>query len=245
MKFVPLLHNGLFMFVFVIATLMTIQEKCIYQKTGLVYHRYFFIFFTIMSLDSFLMVIVSLFFGTVKKSFIYTFLIFQILLIFLAFAYFMRALIRSRVNKQDKLSFIYKFNNRSQAEVLLGLFKKQNVFAIQRLFEDSAYDGVYKLQHGMGEIFVRKKDLSAAKAIIKEFESAYKKHTLNKELKALKEELFEKGRNFNRAYCIAIGILFSVIGFYVLICSQYKVLSAVFFFASLLFFLVFYIMRKE
>ena len=63
---------------------------------------------------------------------------------------------------------IRTFENLVEGSRLKAILEDEGIEVMVRSFEDSAYDGLFVLQKGLGEIRVFKKDVEKAKRIIEE-----------------------------------------------------------------------------
>ncbi|NOX97000.1 MAG: DUF2007 domain-containing protein [Nitrospirae bacterium] len=63
---------------------------------------------------------------------------------------------------------IYTFQNVIEESRIRTALEEEGVEVLVRSFEDSAYDGIYTLQKGRGEMRVFEKDVEKAKRIIEE-----------------------------------------------------------------------------
>jgi len=63
---------------------------------------------------------------------------------------------------------VYTFENIIEGSMLRAALEEEGIEVMVRSFEDSAYDGIYTLQKGKGEIRVLNKDAERAKEIIAE-----------------------------------------------------------------------------
>jgi len=63
---------------------------------------------------------------------------------------------------------IYIFQNIIEESIIRTALEEEGIEVLVRSFEDSAYDGIYTLQKGKGEIRVFEKDVEKAKKIVQE-----------------------------------------------------------------------------
>ncbi len=63
---------------------------------------------------------------------------------------------------------VYTFENLVEGSRLKAILEEEGIEVMVRSFEDSAYDGIFVLQKGLGEIRVFKKDSERDKRIIEE-----------------------------------------------------------------------------
>ncbi len=63
---------------------------------------------------------------------------------------------------------VHTFENLVEGSRLKAILEEEGIEVMTRSFEDSAYDGIFVLQKGLGEIRVFKKDAERAKRIIEE-----------------------------------------------------------------------------
>ena len=63
---------------------------------------------------------------------------------------------------------IYTFQNVIEESRIRTALEEEGIEAMVRSFEDSAYDGIYTLQKGRGQIRVFEKDVEKAERIVKE-----------------------------------------------------------------------------
>ena len=63
---------------------------------------------------------------------------------------------------------VHTFQNVIEESRIRAVLEEEGIEIMVRSFEDSAYDGIYTLQKGMGQIRVFKKDAERAKKIIEE-----------------------------------------------------------------------------
>ena len=63
---------------------------------------------------------------------------------------------------------VYTFENIIEESRLRAALEEEGIEVMLRSFEDSAYDGIYTLQKGKGEIRVFSKDVEKSKKIIAE-----------------------------------------------------------------------------
>ncbi len=66
---------------------------------------------------------------------------------------------------------VYTFENIIEESRLRAALEEEGIEVMVRSFEDSAYDGIYTLQKGKGEIRVLSKDAEKSKRIIAECRS--------------------------------------------------------------------------
>lgn len=63
---------------------------------------------------------------------------------------------------------VYTFQNVIEESRIRTALEEQGIEVMVRSFEDSAYNGIFALQKGMGQISVFEKDAEKAKKIIEE-----------------------------------------------------------------------------
>lgn len=75
---------------------------------------------------------------------------------------------------------VYTFQNVIEESRIRTALEEQGIEVMVRSFEDSAYNGIFALQKGLGQISVFEKDTAKAKKIIEECCS---QNNVNEELK--------------------------------------------------------------
>ncbi|MEA3328365.1 MAG: DUF2007 domain-containing protein [Candidatus Omnitrophota bacterium] len=71
--------------------------------------------------------------------------------------------------RKRKLVSLYTFNNIIEGERLRNLLEEEKIQVMIRSLEDSAYDGIFRLQVGAGKIMIFEEDVERGREIIKEF----------------------------------------------------------------------------
>ena len=71
--------------------------------------------------------------------------------------------------RKRKLVSFYTFDNAVEGERLKNLLEEEKIQVMIRSLEDSAYNGIFRLQIGAGKIVVFEEDVERSKKIIEEF----------------------------------------------------------------------------
>ncbi len=68
---------------------------------------------------------------------------------------------------------IYTIKNLAEASAIEAALKSEGIKFIIRTFDDKAYNGIFMLQKGYGEVLVGEKDVGSAKSIIEEIKKGF------------------------------------------------------------------------
>lgn len=65
--------------------------------------------------------------------------------------------------------------NRFEADLIRDALTREGISCLVRSYEDTAYDGIYVLQKGWGEILVPEEDEARAEEVLRELRRSWRK----------------------------------------------------------------------
>ncbi len=151
---------------------------------------------------------------------------------------------------KNAMTKVYTYNNLVEAEKIKEIFERNEIDVRIRSFEDSALDGVFRPQLGMGCIEVFEKDKKRAEELLNKHAPLLKPRITkeNVEYKKWKKELVTKAAKAKIITPIIISIIFMV---FVTLFIPYKGMAAkvagysFFIFAALFLIIVIFVVKSE